>query len=142
MAGGRKTWGRCEIILENDSVGAIDTRLWITQFPDHILRMRTQSRWRSVQTRLAIDGRVDKPTVTYVWLSAIDGTILKTHDEAAKLGFGDGLVEADVLNRKAISLPQPAYHNPALFIQVNISLLVLLYPHCQERNAFRVYRGG
>lgn len=51
----------------------------------------------------------DKPTVTYVWLSAIDGTILKTQDEATKVGLRDGLIEGDVLNRKAVSLPEPTY---------------------------------
>ncbi|MGZ5436246.1 MAG: TonB family protein [Pyrinomonadaceae bacterium] len=49
----------------------------------------------------------DKTTTKYVWVSAVDGTILKTEDEK-KVSTGV-MIEGGVLNGKAISLPIPVY---------------------------------
>jgi TonB family protein len=46
----------------------------------------------------------DKRTTRYVWISAVDGTIIKTEDEAKASPISGG-----VLNGKAISLPNPGY---------------------------------
>ena len=61
-----------------------------------------------------IGGDGDKSTTTYVWVSAMDGQILKTEKEERKEGVA---VEAEqrapisggVLNGKATSLPQPPF---------------------------------
>ncbi|HKP37784.1 MAG TPA: TonB family protein [Pyrinomonadaceae bacterium] len=47
----------------------------------------------------------EKRTTKYVWISAIDGTIIKTEDEVK----GAAAISGGVLNGKAISLPNPAY---------------------------------
>jgi TonB family protein len=49
----------------------------------------------------------DKTVTKYVWISAVDGTILKTEDEK-KVSTGV-MIEGGVLNGKAISLPIPVY---------------------------------
>lgn len=46
----------------------------------------------------------DKRTAKYVWISAVDGTIIKTEDEAKASSISGG-----VLNGKAISLPEAKY---------------------------------
>ena len=46
----------------------------------------------------------DKTTTKYVWVSAVDGTILKTEDEKKASSISGG-----TLNGKAISLPNPTY---------------------------------
>jgi TonB family protein len=46
----------------------------------------------------------DKRSTRYVWISAIDGTIIKTEDEAKASS-----ISAGVLNGKAISLPNATY---------------------------------
>lgn len=61
----------------------------------------------------------DKRTVTYVWLSAIDGTILKSQREPGEVTLREKPTEGGVLNRKAISLPQPTY--PAIAREAHVS---------------------
>jgi TonB family protein len=61
-----------------------------------------------------ISGDGDKSTTTYVWVSAIDGQILKTEkedrkEEAATEPGQRAPISGGVLNGKATSLPQPAY---------------------------------
>jgi TonB family protein len=61
-----------------------------------------------------ISGDGDKSTATYVWVSAIDGQILKTEkedrkEEAATEPGQRAPISGGVLNGKATSLPQPAY---------------------------------
>lgn len=46
----------------------------------------------------------DKTTTKYVWVSAVDGTIIKTEDERKSSS-----ISAGTLNGKAISLPQATY---------------------------------
>ena len=46
----------------------------------------------------------DKTTTKYVWVSAVDGTIIKTEDERKA-----SAISAGTLNGKAISLPQATY---------------------------------
>ncbi|HEV2904212.1 MAG TPA: TonB family protein, partial [Pyrinomonadaceae bacterium] len=46
----------------------------------------------------------DKTTTKYVWVSAVDGTIIKTEDERKV-----SPISAGTLNGKAISLPNPEY---------------------------------
>jgi len=51
----------------------------------------------------------DKTLTKYVWISAIDGTILKTEDEKKATTSTGVMIEGGVLNGKAISLPLPVY---------------------------------
>ncbi|MGQ0761759.1 MAG: TonB family protein [Acidobacteriota bacterium] len=51
----------------------------------------------------------DKTVTKYVWISAVDGTILKSEDERKAATSTGGMIEGGVLNGKAISLPVPAY---------------------------------
>ncbi|HEX6187452.1 MAG TPA: TonB family protein, partial [Pyrinomonadaceae bacterium] len=46
----------------------------------------------------------DKTTTKYVWVSAVDGTIIKTEDERKVSSVSGG-----TLNARAITLPQPQY---------------------------------
>jgi TonB family protein len=55
-----------------------------------------------------INSEGDKTTTKYVWISAVDGTLLKTEDGAPREGVLRGIF-GGVLNGKAISLPMPAY---------------------------------
>jgi TonB family protein len=62
-----------------------------------------------------ISGDGDKTTATYVWVSAVDGQILKTEkegqrkEEVATESAPTARISGGVLNSKAISLPPPAY---------------------------------
>ncbi|HEY5074240.1 MAG TPA: TonB family protein [Pyrinomonadaceae bacterium] len=61
-----------------------------------------------------IGGDGDKTTTTYVWVSAIDGQIIKTEkedrkEEAAIESAPRAQISGGVLNGKATSLPLPAY---------------------------------
>jgi TonB family protein len=62
-----------------------------------------------------IGGDGDKSTTTYVWVSAIDGQILKTEkeeprkEEAANESAPRAQISGGVLNGKATSLPPPVY---------------------------------
>ena len=62
-----------------------------------------------------IGGDGDKSTTTYVWVSAIDGQILKTEkeeqrkEEAATESAPRARISGGVLNSKAVSLPQPEF---------------------------------
>jgi TonB family protein len=47
----------------------------------------------------------DKRTVKYVWISALDGTIIKTEDEVRSASP----ISGGTLNSKALSLPNPVY---------------------------------
>lgn len=51
----------------------------------------------------------DKQTTRYVWISAIDGTIIKTEDGTREKTWTGLMIEGGVLNGKAVSLPTPAY---------------------------------
>jgi TonB family protein len=63
-----------------------------------------------------IGGDGDKSTTTYVWVSALDGQVLKTEkeeprkeEEAAMVREPGRQINGGVLNGKATSLPQPVY---------------------------------
>lgn len=62
-----------------------------------------------------IGGDGDKSTTTFVWVSAIDGQILKTEkeeqrkEEAATESAPRARISGGVLNSKAVSLPQPEF---------------------------------
>jgi TonB family protein len=64
---------------------------------------------------IIIGGDGDKSTTTYVWVSAIDGQILKTEkeephrEEAAIESAPRAQISGGVLNGKATSLPQPVF---------------------------------
>ncbi|HEX5704026.1 MAG TPA: TonB family protein [Pyrinomonadaceae bacterium] len=51
----------------------------------------------------------DKTATKYVWISALDGTILKTEDEKKPIIRTGTMIEGGVLNGKATSLPLPVY---------------------------------
>jgi TonB family protein len=51
----------------------------------------------------------DKRTTKYVWVSAIDGTIIKTEEEPREVTVSGVMIQGGVLNGKATSLPLPAY---------------------------------
>jgi len=57
----------------------------------------------------------DKRTVRYVWISAVDGTVIRTEEEKERTSS----VSGGVLNGKAISLPEPEY--PLIARQANAS---------------------
>jgi TonB family protein len=62
-----------------------------------------------------ISGEGDKTTATYVWISAIDGQILKTEKEdrreesATEASSERAPISGGVLNGKATSMPAPEY---------------------------------
>jgi TonB family protein len=64
---------------------------------------------------IIIGGDGDKSTTTYVWVSAIDGQILKTEkeeqrkEESATESAPRARISGGVLNSKAVSLPQPEF---------------------------------
>jgi TonB family protein len=72
----------------------------------------------------------DKSTATYVWVSAVDGQILKTEkeerrEEEAAIERGPGRqINGGVLNVKATSLPQPPY--PVIARQAHASGQVIV----------------
>ena len=51
----------------------------------------------------------DKTTTKYVWVSAVDGTIIKTEDERKAATSTGVMIEGGTLNGKAISLPRRLY---------------------------------
>jgi TonB family protein len=51
----------------------------------------------------------EKSTIKYVWVSAIDGSILKTEEETKPPVEGGRLIEGGRLNGKAVNLPKPDY---------------------------------
>ena len=59
---------------------------------------------------IIIGGDGDKSTTTYVWVSALDGQVLKTEKEESTERRPEGAqISGGVLNGKAVSLPQPEF---------------------------------
>jgi TonB family protein len=67
----------------------------------------------------------DKTTTRYVWVSAVDGTILKSEEQAA------AAINGGVLNGKAINLPNPEY--PAIAREARASGTVRVTIMTDER---------